>query len=318
MTVAALALAAAIFLAGLVLFSLRGLGARINDSDERVVRALDSIRDNVTSVTGASQTTLVQVSQNLGELRRSSEGLLLETRRLGELRDAFRLPGARGGIGELMLGNLLRDILGPGQYELQYSFEDGTRVDAVVRVGDKLVPIDSKFPMAEFETLVEADTDDDRHQARRRFLRAVRNHVNAVSHYVKPNEQTVDFALMYIPAENVFQQVIIKERGEDEATGPSQYARERGVVPASPNTLYAYLQTVAMALRGLAIESHAQEIAQRISGLTTDLGDVKRDLSVLGSHLGNARNKYEDVERGVSGLERKLTISEESLGQSDD
>ena len=317
-TVAALALAAVIIMAGLVLFGLRGLGTRLKEPDERVVRGLDSIRDSVTSVTGASQATLVQVSQNLGDLRRSSEGLLLETRRLGELRDAFRLPGPRGGIGELMLENLLRDVLGPGQYELQHSFADGSRVDAVVRIGEKLVPIDSKFPMAEFGTLVEADSDEDRRRARRLFLRAIRNHVNAVAHYVKPDEHTVDFALMYIPAENVFQQLIIKERGEDEATAPSRYARERGVVPASPNTLYAYLQTVAMALRGFSIESHAREIAERIAGLTTDLTDVQRDLGVLGSHLANAQNKFDDVDRGLSGLERKLAISEESLGRDDD
>lgn len=113
-TVAALVLAAVVFMAGLVLFGLRGLGTRLKDSDERVVRGLDSIRDSVTSVTGTSQATLVQVSQNLGDLRRSSEGLLLETRRLGELRDAFRLPAPRGGIGELMLENLLRACWGPG------------------------------------------------------------------------------------------------------------------------------------------------------------------------------------------------------------
>ncbi len=186
-------------------------------------------------------------------------------------------------------------------------------MDAVVRISDKLVPIDSKFPMAEFGTLVETDSDEDRRRARRLFLRAVRNHVDAVSRYVKPAEHTVDFALMYIPAENVFQQVLIKERGEDEAIAPSRYARERGVVPASPNTLYAYLQTVAMELRGLSIESHAREIAERLAGLTTELADVQRDLGVLGGHLLNARNKYEDVKRGVTEVENKLTISEESL-----
>ncbi len=315
---AVLALAAVIFMGGVVLFALRGLGTRLKESDERVVRGLDSIRDTVSSVTGASQATLVQVSQNLGDLRRSSEGLLLETRRLGELRDAFRLPGPRGGIGELLLENLLRDVLGTGQYDLQHSFADGTRVDAVVRIGEKLVPIDSKFPMAEFGTLVEADSDEDRQRARRLFLRAVRSHVNAVAHYVKPDEHTVDFALMYIPAENVFQQVIIKERGEDEATAASRYARERGVVPASPNTLYAYLQMVAMALRGLSIESHAHEIAERIAGLTTDLAAVQRDLGVLGSHLANAQNKYNEVDHGMTGLERKLAISEDSLGRDED
>ncbi len=110
-----MALAVVIFIAGLVLFGLRGLGARLRESDERLARGLDSIRDSVTAVTGASQTTLVQVSPSLGELRRSSELLLLETRRLGELRDAFRLPGPRGGIEELLLENLLRDVLGPGQ-----------------------------------------------------------------------------------------------------------------------------------------------------------------------------------------------------------
>lgn len=312
------ALAAAIVAAGSVWYGLRGLYARLRESDERMARSLDSIRDGVSTATGASQTTLVQVAQSLGELRRSSDVLLVETQRLGELRDAFRLPGPRGGIGELLLENLLRDLLPAGQYELQYSFDDGSRVDAIVRIGDKIVPIDSKFPMAEFGTLVAAESDEDRLRARRGFLRAVRNHVNAVAAYVKPAERTVDFALMYVPAENVYQQLIIQERGEDAASAVSEYARERRVVPASPNTLYAYLQTVAMALRGMAIESHAREIAERISGMGTDLGEVRRDLGVLGSHLTNARNKFEEVERGVDGVERRLTISEELLEGAQD
>ncbi len=322
--VAAVALAAALLAAGLVMAGLRGLNARLGgldtrlgESDERVVRAIDAIRDNVTTVSGASQSTLVQVAQNLGELCKSNEGLLLETQRLGELRDAFRLPGPRGGIGELLLENILRDLLPTGQYDLQHSFNDGSRVDAVVRVGEKLVPIDSKFPMAEFGTLVEASSDEDRRSARRGFLRAVRNHVNAVAAYVKPDEDTVDFALMYVPAENVFQQLILRERGEDADTAVPEYARQRNVLPASPNTLYAYLQTVAMALRGMAIECHAREIAARIAGLATDVTDLQRDLGVLGGHLTNAGRKFEDVERAVEGVGRKLTISEDLLDGDD-
>ena len=300
-----------IVLAGIVLFSIRSLGDRVIQSDERVVLALDSIRENVASTAGANQITLSHVSHNLGKLQKSSDGLLLETRRLGDLRDAFQLPGARGSIGELLLENLLRDVLGSGQYELQHSFQDGARVDAVVHIGEKLVPIDSKFPVTEFGSLVEADTAKDHHQARRRFLSSVRKHVNTVSHYVKPAEQTVDFALMYIPAENIFHQVILKERGESEAIATSQYARDKKVVIASPNTLYAYLQTVAMAVRSLAIEGHAQEVAERISGLTTDLAIVQRDLSVLGNHLTNAQNKHSEIEHGIAGLERQMSIPNE-------
>ena len=313
-----LTIAVVIVLVGIVLFSVRNLGAASSKSDERVVLALDSIRESVASTAGANQITLSQVANNLGELRKSSDGLLVETRRLGDLRDAFQLPGARGSIGELLLENLLRDVLGSGQYQLQYSFQDGARVDAVVHIGDKLVPIDSKFPVTEFGSLVEADTAADRHQARRRFLSSVRQHVNSVSQYVKPAEQTVDFALMYIPAENIFHQVILKERGESEAIATSQYARDRKVVIASPNTLYAYLQTVAMAVRSLAIEGHAREVADRISGLTTDLALVQRDLSVLGNHLTNAQNKHGDVEHGITGLERKMSIPSDTFDQPPD
>ncbi|HJO06746.1 MAG TPA: DNA recombination protein RmuC [Chloroflexota bacterium] len=315
--VAVVALAAALLAAGLVMGGLRGLNARLGESDERVVRAIDAIHDSVMTVSGASQSSLMQVSQNLGELRKSNDGLLLETQRLGELRDAFRLPGPRGGIGELLLENILRDLLPAGQYDLQHSFNDGSRVDAIVRVGDKLVPIDSKFPMAEFGTLVEASSDEDRRSARRGFLRAVRNHVNAVSAYVKPDEDTVDFALMYIPAENVFHQLILRERGEDADSAVPEYARQRNVLAASPNTLFAYLQTVAMALRGMAIESHAREIAARIAGLTTDVTELQRDLGVLGGHLTNVGRKFEDVERAVEGVGRKLTISEDLLDGDD-
>ncbi len=281
----------------------------LSASEGRLRTALEALQSNLTQVATSNQQSLVNVTEHLGALSQSTAGLREETEKLGELREAFRAPGPRGGFGELLLENALRDVLSADQYTIQHSFADGSRVDAVVKIGERLVPIDSKFPTAAFDELAAATNEDDRRRARRTFLRAVRGHVNAVAGYIKPDEDTVDYALMYVPAENVFQQIVIRERGDDAGSAPVDHAQSRGVIITSPNTLYLYLQTIATALRGFAIEQHAREIGDQVSRLARDLGGVLSDYAVLGRHLNNARSKYDEIDRDLDRFRERLSAA---------
>lgn len=324
------AIVAAVVIAIILSPRLRRLDQAIGDADRRVtdsvgaVRSdlsgfnvtLSAVRSDLTSVTTASQEALLKVTQDLAKMSETANSLRQETAKLGKLEEAFRLPGPRGGIGELLLENHLRDVLRAGQYELQHSFKDGRRVDAVVTFADKLVPIDSKFPVTAFEELVAA-SDEDRPKARREFLKSARTHVDAVATYIRPAEGTVDYALMYVPAENVYHQLLVQERGEDPNSAVTHYARGRNVALVSPNTLYLYLQTIALALQGFAIERNARAIGEQMRGFAVDFGRILEEYTVLGKHLTSARGKYEDLNRSADRFAEKLAAAAEGLVEAE-
>src|SRR5262249_28819287 len=160
-------------------------------------------------------------------------------------------PKVRGGLGEIALGSLLQQSFPLDHFATQHAFQDGLTVDAVLRLPGGLVPIDSKFPLAGFRLILEATTQEQRERARRQFAREVRRHVDDIAlKYIRPSEGTLDFALMYVPAENVYYELIAREPGDGE-DAIDAYARIRRVIPVSPNSIHAYLQAIAWGLMGL-------------------------------------------------------------------
>jgi len=154
--------------------------------------------------------------------------------------------------------------------------------------------------------MVNAQQDGESRQFLRAFAADVRRHIDAIaSRYILPDEGTFPFALMYIPAENIYYEVIVKEEGTD-GKGIYQYALDRRVVPVSPNSFYAYLQVIALGLRGLQIEESAMEILSVLSRLDGEIAKVREALDVLGTHLENARKKFDDADRKLAGVEQRL------------
>ena len=169
----------------------------------------------------------------------------------------------------------------------------------------RLVPVAAKVPLANFRRVRDEPDEDKRPALRRAFLRDVKNRVDEIAKkYILPDEGTFDFALMYIPAENIYYEIIVKEDSEDDP--PAAYALGRRVVPVSPNTFYAYLRVIVLGLRGLRIERDAQEIQARLGRLRGDLDKFREAFDVVGRHLTNARNKYDDAASGLGRLEGKL------------
>lgn len=245
-----------------------------------------------------------RVQHSLGSLDQATEKVFRVGQDIAQLQEILRAPKLRGAMGELFLGDLLAQILPAKHYTLQHRFQSGDVVDAVVRLG-RLVPVDAKFPLENFRRVLEGGAEPERAQARRRFVGDVKKHIDAIAtKYLLPDEGTYDFALMYIPAENVYYETIIKE--EAGADNLMAYAFTRRVVPVSPNSFYAYLQTISLGLRGLQLERGAQTMLERLDRMKNDFGRFKDEFGMLGKHIGNARNKFEEAERRLVRFEDKL------------
>jgi DNA recombination protein RmuC len=263
---------------------------RLGTLDERVDRRLAD----------ATQTTN-RIHERLGKVDEATTQMLERANDLKRLEQALRPPKARGGFGELLLENLLRDRLPPSAWETQYTFDSGERVDAIVRV-ERAIPVDSKFPLDNYNRLVEAEADDERTLAERQFARDVRTHIDAIAvKYIRPDEGTYDFAFMYIPVEAVYYELACGKTG-----ALLSYAHERRVFPVSPTTFTAYLQVIALGLRGMQIEQSAHEVMAYVAELQRDFDRFADDFDKIGTHLGHAQSKYHEAGKRLDRLETKL------------
>src|SRR5205085_5257681 len=218
-------------------------------------------------------------------------------------------------MGELFLGDLISQLLPREHYTMPYRFKSGDAVDAVIRIGQRLVPADAKFPYENFKRVVEAAGESERVAARKQFLRDVKKHVDAIAtKYILPDEGTYDFALMYIPAENVYYETIIRDESPTEKS-LCLHAMNRHVIPVSPNSFYAYLQAIVLGLRGMKIEDRAKEIIQYLGRLQGDFSKFRDAFSVLGKHVGYAQASYQSADRRLEQFGQKLLAAEPDQGE---
>lgn len=282
----------------------KSINDRLKEGSELLQRfnqTLGERLDNTTRVMG-------QVHRSLGQVEEANRRIYEIGKDIASLQEILRAPKFRGSLGELFLGDLLVQILPPTHYTLQYAFEGGEKVDAVIRVGNNLVPVDSKFPLENFRRFIEAKDESQKKALKREFLRDVRRHIDDIhTKYIKPDEGTFDFALMYIPAENVYYETILKDESLDEERGIFYYAINKRVIPVSPNSFYAYLQVILLGLKGFKIEERAREILGYIARLTGDFERFKSDFELIGTHISRARSSHESAEKKLLKFESALS-----------
>ncbi len=243
-----------------------------------------------------SQMMLNAVHEKLGSLAKASEQITELGKDIVGLQDILKAPKLRGGLGEFFLQDLLGQVLPEKNFETQYRFRDGTAVDAVVKVGDKIVSIDSKFPLESFQRLLAADSPQKKELERKEFVKSVKKRIDEIaSKYIKEAEGTYDFAMMYVPAENVYYETIITDNLGDKKYEISGYALEKKVIPVSPNSLYAYLMSIILGLKGFKIEQQAKLIMNELTKVQTRFADFYTDFALIGKHLKNAENKYDET-----------------------
>jgi len=292
-----------VILVGFFLWDRLRAGQRWKEQSDIISKTVGERIADTTKVFG-------EVKERLGELTQRTKEIQEVGKNISSLQDILRAPKLRGGFGELLLERLLADILPRDNYSLQYRFRGGETVDAVIRIGGNLVPIDSKFPVEDFERITTAESEQEQVALRRQFTRTIKKHIDDVAKYILPDENTFDFALMYIPAENVYYETIL--RGQPEESEIYSYSLQKRVIPVSPNSFYAYLQVIILGLKGLHIEKTARDILGHLGRLQGDLQDFQEDYSTLGGHIRHAATKYEEAATKLTRLGDKLQLAGET------
>ncbi len=245
------------------------------------------------------------VQHRLGVLQGATQSMVDIGKDISSLQDILRAPKLRGGMGEFLLAELLRQILPNDHFSLQHRFKNGAQVDAVIRLGEGLVPVDAKFPLENFTRILESDPSTEA-ESRKAFWRDIKKHVDDISSkYILPEEGTFEFAMMYIPSESIYYETIIRDESQNESV--SSYAIRHKVIPVSPNSFYAYLQAMVRGLKGMRIERSAQIILENLGQLEVSLGQCLSDFEKIGVHLGHARASYEKTELRFRKLQNKLS-----------
>jgi DNA recombination protein RmuC len=248
-----------------------------------------------------------EVSKGLGSLSEATKKVFDVGKDIASLQEILRSPKLRGGLGELFLGDLLAQIFPPAYFSLQHKFKSGEAVDAVIRLGSNLVPVDAKFPLENFRRVVETATEDERRAAKRKFLADVKKHIDAIAgKYILPDEGTFDFALMYIPAENVYYELIIRDEAADTEKSLLNYAFSKRVIPVSPNSFYAYLQTILLGLKGMHVEERAREILTNLARLSGEFRKFQEEFELVGKHLTNTKARYDEADKRLAKFGDKL------------
>jgi len=275
---------------------------------EGVEKRLDSGQQTLAEHLGQSGSLLREVGEKLGRLHETSLKIEKIAGEVTRLEDLLKPPKLRGTLGEMFLEQALAQVLPPGAYATQHPLGEGVIVDAAVFIQDRVVPIDSKFPLENYRRAREVEDEAEKKRARAQFGRDVRRHVDAIAErYIRPASNTCDFALMYVPAEAVYAEIA----ADGEETALADYAAAKRVIPVSPRLLYAYLSTIALGLRGVELQENAREVHQNLAELGRLVDRVGEPLGKLGGHLGNAQKQYEETARAFERFSGRLeTIAE--------
>ena len=297
----------------LVLLLLRRPGAESAMLQQQLIE----VRSRLDALVGSQGAAVGDVRERLGRLAEATKRLEAMGESVAEVQELLKVPRLRGTLGETWLEELLRQIFPAGLYEMQHEFRSGERVDAVLRIGDKLVSVDAKFPLEACQRMLAAEGAAAETE-RRAFRRSLRARVDEIADkYIRPDEGTFDFALMYVPAENVYYEAVV--RGEEVEGGETlvAYALHRRVIPVSPNTFYAYLAAVLHGLKGLAVEKEAQRILESLGGLQQQLARFEEAWRLVGKHLEHAARQYGEADRELARIrERFDTITSVTNGGS--
>lgn len=286
----------------------------LNNIMHMVIEQLNNVNIQLQANTGQVGSRLdnaakvIQDVQNkLGELSKATQEIKELGQSVSSLEEMLKAPKLRGGLGELLLENLLKQVLPSNAYDMQYTFRNGQTVDAIINTPGGKIPIDSKFPLENFKKMIEAKSESERKTSARLFRTDVKKHINDISEkYILPDEGTFDFALMYIPAENIYYEIVIKDETNDDEGGIYSYASKHRVIPVSPNSFYAHLKIIALGLKGLQIEKSAKEIFQNLESLNLELKKFENIFETLGSHINNAKNNYDKADKQLTSMTEKF------------
>ena len=311
-----------IFIAFCFLFLYFALAKKLEPkSDPTLVKWLSSLQNSLNTNSQHLTTTLQSSYKELherldrataviGDLKKEA-GVFSEVgRSMKDLQDYLKSPKLRGNIGEQVLKDLVGQMFPKKSLFLQHAFKSGLIVDVAIQTDAGLLPIDSKFPLENFQKMFRSEDEKEKEAFKNLFIRDVKKHIKDISSkYILPSEGTVDFALMYLPSESVYYEVVSLADLMD-------YARDLRVYPVSPTTLYAHLQTILLSFEGKKIESKSKEIYTILRAIAKDYEKLDGNLSTLNRHITNAANQMSDTNQTFAALGQKIS-STKTLDRGD-
>jgi len=289
---------------------LKSMQTSLEGTNQTISEALRSTNKNISDTLLKSNQAINERLDNTGQYISQVAKEIGQMSEIGrsmkDLQEFLKSPKLRGNIGEEVLKDLIAQILPKNSFHLQYSFKSGEKVDAALKTDAGLLPIDSKFPMENFQKMIRAQNEQEKEKFKKTFVTDVKKHIKSISRkYILPEEGTMDFALMYIPSEPVYYEI---------ANIPdlTDFARQSRVYPVSPTTFYAHLQTILLSFEGKKIESRSKEVFRLLRAIQKDYEKTQNVISVLGKHIGNAYSQMANVNQSFSLLGQKL-LSNRSL-----
>lgn len=270
--------------------------------------SLEKNLDFIQKQTGHSHKVITEVTSKLEKLDATNKQVINFTEQLKNLQQVLTNPKQRGVLGEYFLETLLQNVLPAKNYKMQYKFKDGETVDAAIFVKDKIIPVDSKFSLENYNRLLKEEDDDRRTQLEKQFKQDLKLRIDETSKYIRPDEKTFDFAFMFIPAEGIYYDLLVSQVGAVKVSAKDllEYAFEKKVLIVSPNSFYAYLQTVLQGLRAMSIEESAKEIRENVEKLGKHLASYDMYMQKLGSNLGTTVNMYNQAYKEFGKVDKDI------------
>lgn len=294
----------------------------IQNQMNEVVRTMDSklgeLPKMMQSQFGESARLIKEITGELVKVGEGQKQVVGLADQLKNLQDILKNPKQRGVLGEYFLEETLKNVLPPNSYEMQYKFSDGEIVDAVVFVKEKIIPIDSKFSLENYERILNENDPAVREELEKKFKMDLKNRIDETAKYVRPSENTMDFAFMFIPSEAIYYDLLVNKVGAVKVATRDliEYAfKDKHVIIVSPTSFLAYLQTVLQGLRALQIEESAKDIRKNVGELGRHIGVYEDYMKKLGGHLGTSVSMYNQAYRELGKIDKDiLRISGESAG----
>ena len=293
--------------------------------DQKMRDTTHMMQDSMKTQFSESTKIIKEVTEGLTKLDETNRQVVSFADQLQSLQDILKNPKQRGILGEYYLETLLKNVLPPGSYEMQYALgkdEDGRDLipDAVVFVKDKVIPVDSKFSLENYNRIIEEKDPVERERLEKLFVNDLKNRIVETSKYIKPAKNTMDFAIMFIPHEAIYYDLLINKIGslkEENENLIQRAASKYHVVIVSPTSFLAYLQTVLQGLKALKIEEQAQDIVKRVGELVNHLKKYSETHDKLGASIATAVNHFNSSSKEFKKIDKdvmRITDKEESIG----
>jgi len=274
--------------------------------DRRLGDTSKSMQDSVHRQLTESTKIVRDVSEELAKLGETNRQVIGFAEQLKQLQDVLKNPKQRGILGEYYLETVLQNVLPPNSFQMQYAFKNGEIVDAVVFVKDKVIPVDSKFSLENYNRLVAARDDTERATHEKAFINDLKLRITETAKYIRPSEHTMDFAFMFIPSEGVYYDLLSNTISGGEENLIQRAAGKYKVIIVSPTSFLAYLQTVLQGLKALEIEEKAKDIIKNVEKLGTHIGKYEEFYKKLGTSLGTTVNHYNTAYKELGKIDKDV------------